>query len=229
MEGLSANISLVNKQQTTMTQDEKQKELKKLVNEKVGNLGYFGLHIRIEVDDPIGDKELYIIRVNDEIFADACLYDEVLTTVDGIVFLYKTFMKVPAPEYKKILYDRETNRIKGALESWIEHEYTFAPEGMDDEDEYYACPCVMAHIDELQTSDNNYFPFYVHKVELDENKNIKLTGRIAGPDRDVNDELWTYLHSVDAFDLEEIYIPLPGESEPETEEEPEIEEETENE
>ncbi len=212
-----------------MTQDEKQKELKKLVNEKVGNLGYFGLHIRIEVDDPIGDKELYIIRVNDEIFADACLYDEVLATVDGIVFLYKSFMKVPAPEYKKILYDRETNRIGGALESWIEHEYTFAPEGMDDEDEYYACPCVMAHIDELQTSDNNYFPFYVHKVELDENKNIKLTGRIAGPDRDVNDELWTYLHSVDAFDLEEIYIPLPGESEPETEEEPEIEEETDNE
>jgi hypothetical protein len=110
-----------------------------------------------------------------------------------------------------------------ALEKWPDKTYNYfepAFEGDTDED----CPTIMAYIDELQLQENVYHLFVMHRIEMDENNNVKLIGRIAGVDHTADEELYTYLDSVYEFDLQYMLVPDYYEFTIGTEEETEIEE-----
>lgn len=185
------------------------KDIEQFAKEYKNDLGPYGIRLRVEVDsDWEGEDERYRILVNDGIFSNELTVEGVQYDIIGLAATFDIFKNLPAKHYEKIIRDRETARIQKALASWGDKSYEFLPSDfMDQEHEFELCPCIKCYVDEIHISDTGVHHFYVHKVTLDENNNVKLVGRIAYPDIDTTDELYTYLGSVDAFDLEEIEVP----------------------
>lgn len=197
-----------------MAQSETFKYLKQFVKEHTADYGYFGLRVRVDIDPDFSDGgiERYMITVFDELYSNDCTANEVEDEVISIVHMFQLFMNMPSECYQRIVRKKEAERITRELQAWPDNTYYYY-EPMFEGDSDYDCPTVNCYIDELQLTDSSVYAFLVHKIELDENGNIKLTGRRAHPDFEGEDELWTYLNSVYEFDMQLLDIPDPSMSE----------------
>ncbi len=169
----------------------------------------------IEVQQPSNFNyvERYMILVNDEMFSNELNADEVMNDIVALTETFNIFKNLPARRYEKIIFDRETERIKNELRTWSDKSYDFFPEEVfaeaSDDDEYEACPSIRTYIDEIDITDNSIYSFIVHRVFMDENDNITLVGRIQNDTMlGYDDELTTTLGSVLPSDLELIQIPV---------------------
>jgi len=208
-----------------MAQSEDYKNIKQFLKETMADLGYYGCHMRVDVDPTefTDGKERYITSINNVELYRGNNYAEVIYQIIAVKKIFTIFMDIPADTLSKILKDRYKRMIIEALEKWPDKTYNYfepAFEGDTDED----CPTIMAYIDELQLQENVYHLFVMHRIEMDENNNVKLIGRIAGVDHTADEELYTYLDSVYEFDLQYMLVPDYYEFTIGTEEETEIEE-----
>ena len=197
-----------------MAQSETFKELKQYVKEHTADYGYFGLRVRVDIGPDFSDEtvERYMITVLNEMYSNDCTAEEVKGEITSIVHMFQLFMDMPSECYQRIVRKKEAERITRELQAWPNKTYYYY-EPMYEGDSDYDCPAVNCYIDELQTSDSSLYAFLVHRIELDDQGNIKLTGRRAHPDYEGEDELWTYLNSVYEFDMQWLDIPDPSMSE----------------
>jgi len=195
-----------------MNKSETLKSLEKFAKPYKEKLGKYGIRLRIEVDPGYEwPEERYQTLVNDELFSNDLTEEDAKLDIEGLAATFEIFKALPGRHMEKIIRDRETKRISDCLNTWNDKSWEFLPAEMvendDEEEEFQNCPCIKCKIDEIHITDTDIHYFYVHKISMDENSNIKLVGRIASSENCCSDELYTYLGSVDVFDLEEIDIP----------------------
>lgn len=196
-----------------MDKSEILKSLEQFAKPYKEKLGIYGIRLRIEVDpDFEWPNERYRTLVNDELFSNDLTEEEAQMDIEGLAATFEIFKKLPARNLERIIRDRETRRISDCLATWEDKTWEFLPSDMvndeNDEDEFQNCPCIKCKVDEVHITDTDVHYFYVHRISMDDNGNVKLVGRIASSENSCSDELYTYLGSVDAFDLEEIDVPV---------------------
>jgi hypothetical protein len=191
-------------------QSETLKELKRFVKEHAAEYGYYGLKIRVDVDPDFSteEEEKYCTTVFDEPFSNDCTDEDVESDVLAVIHLFRLFMDIKPECFQRIIKAKATLRLTEQLAKWPDKKYCFYEPTFDGDDDY-DCPTVICYIDELQVVDSGCQAFIVHRIEMDNNNNIKLYGRRADPDYEGEDELWTSIGSVYEFDLGWIQVPDP--------------------